>query len=526
MGIKLKGLLIVAVLVTAVVLLLPSFRAYRSGGDPSAIRNKVTLGLDLQGGMYLDVGVDLDAAELKVLDNLAEEIEGELLDLFLDDAIVERRGRQVEVLLPAGESVDWNAEPWNRLLRSFSRNQAGEGLEVIRLLEEERQRIREGAVNQALEVIRTRVDSLGVSEPSIQRQGRQNLLIQLPGLRDRESAINAIGTQALLEFYLVVDDASPRDYDPQKQTLKDFAPRGEAGDIPEEGLVLERRPVLAGDTIRDARVSFSPLDNTPYVSVSFDSVGQERFARITQQNRGRRLAIVLDDRVRSAPVIREAITGGEAQISGGFTLDEATNLVLVLRSGALPAPIDLREERTVGPTLGQDSIRQGLLALAAGFLLVLIFMTAYYKVSGLFAAFALLCNVLLILAALALFQATLTLPGIAGIVLTIGMSVDANVLIFQRIREEIALAAEREGKLRLREAINEGFARAFGTIFDANITTLVAALALLTFGTGPVRGFAVTLTIGILASLFTAVIVTRFFFDLVYGRPNLKRISI
>jgi preprotein translocase subunit SecD len=284
---------------------------------------------------------------------------------------------------------------------------------------------------------------------------------------------------------------------------------------------LEKKILLTGEFIRDAQVRFDPQTNQPYVSLSFDSIGADRFAKITRRSVGRNLAIVLDDKVQSAPVIREAITGGEASISGQFTVEEAGDLGLVLRSGSLPAPIEIREERTVGASLGEDSVAASLNALLLGGLFVLVFMAVYYRVSGLFAVAALVFNIILILSVLSTCGATLTLPGMAGIVLTIGMAVDANVLIFQRIREELRRTENP------RAAIKEGFAKAFRTILDANVTTLFAALALLQFGTGPIKGFAVTLSIGILASMFTAIIVTRLFFDLVYlQRRQLKAISI
>jgi preprotein translocase subunit SecD len=322
---------------------------------------------------------------------------------------------------------------------------------------------------------------------------------------------------------MVAENVTPQTMDPARHVVKYLERRDPISKkvIGREPFVMERRPELTGDTIRDARVQISTLDNLPYVGLSFDSLGADRFAKLTSRNRGRRLAIVLDDKVQSAPVIREAITGGEAQISGNFTMDEATNLAIVLRSGALPAPIQIREERTVGATLGEDSVRQGMLSLVIGGLLVVGFMIIYYGASGLFATLALVFNLLLILAVLAAFQATLTLPGIAGLVLTLGMAVDANVLIFERIREELKRTEN------VRQSVNEGFQKAFGTIFDANLTTLFGTFALLAVGTGPIKGFAITLTIGILASMFTAIVVTRLMFELVYlRRPHLTRISI
>lgn len=523
MGLRVKGIFVLAVLVGSIAALMPTYQAYKEGGKPETIETKVNLGLDLQGGMYLDVEVDTAAAVTGLLDRLTLETEDLLLEKLIDYSYVERRGDVIEVALAGDEKMDWQESPFDRLLRNVIVENAGENVYRFRLTGEETERIREGSVDQALEVIRNRIDSLGVNEPSIQRQGEANLLIQLPGLKDRQSAIDAIGTQAVLEFYLVQDNITPATMDPSRHVVKYEEVRDETTKklLRKVPYVLGKRPVLAGNTLTDARVQISNQDNRPYVSISFNSMGADRFAKITSRNRGRRLAIVLDDKVQSAPVIREAILGGEAQISGQFTMREANTLKIVLGSGSLPAPIRIREERTVGATLGEDSIRQGLMSLAIGGLLVVAFMIFYYRVPGTFAGLALAFNLLLILVVLAGFQATLTLPGIAGIVLTMGMSVDANVLIFERIREEL------RRNTNIRAAINEGFQKAIWTIFDSNLTTLVAAFALLAFGTGPIKGFAVTLSVGILASMFTAIVVTRLLFDLVYlNRRRLATLKI
>jgi preprotein translocase subunit SecD len=284
--------------------------------------------------------------------------------------------------------------------------------------------------------------------------------------------------------------------------------------------LLKKRTLLTGEYLTDARVQIDSQYSEPYVSLSFDSRGARLFEQITGQNIKKRLAIVLDDNVHSAPVIQDKISGGRAQITGRFTMDEARDLAIVLRAGALPAPVKIIEERTVGPSLGRDSIEKGFKSMIIGGLIVIAFMIIYYGMSGAIADFALLLNMLFIMAGLAFFSATLTLPGIAGIILTIGMSVDANVLIFERIREELRL-----GKTP-RASIEGGYGKALVTILDAQVTTLIAALVLFQFGTGPVRGFAVTLSIGIVASLFTAIFITRIVFDYLYVMRGMKRISI
>lgn len=523
MDLRLKGLLIFAVLAVSLYYCYPTYQAYRAGGNPQEVSKKVNLGLDLQGGMYLDIEVIVNEAVTAVLERTTQELEDLFIDNQVDYLTVEVvDDTQIVVELEANEPVDLQGSPYERFLVQFNQETLGTQT-ILTLQTEEIERIEINAIDQALEVIRNRIDQFGVTEPTIQKRGDNSILIQLPGLTDRERAIDLIGTTAVLEFYLVEDYATENNFNRQASVVKY---EEEINPVTNEVMrripyVLGKKPVLTGEFIRDAQVRFDPNDNQPYVGLSFDSIGADRFAKITQKNRGRRLAIVLDDKVQSAPVIREAITGGEASISGLFSIDEASNLALVLRSGALPAPIEIREERTVGASLGEDSVKQGLLSLVIGTAAVLIFMMIYYRVAGVFANVALLFNLTLVVSVLAGFEATLTLPGMAGMVLTLGMAVDANVLIFERIREEL----KRSGHPRA--AINEGFSKAFLTIVDANITTLFGALALLQFGRGPIKGFAVTLSIGIVASMFTAIVVTRFLFEVVYlNRKQLKRFSI
>jgi len=382
---------------------------------------------------------------------------------------------------------------------------------------------KEDAADRAVEVIRNRIDQFGVRETSIQKQGLDQIVVQLPGVTDRQRAIDIIGKTAMLEFKLV----SLEDPEKLKAAIAGVVPEGYElkytldDNVP---LLVEKQAVLTGDALVDAAVSFSQSQfNEPVVTLKFNSEGARRFAEITASNIGRRLAIVLDGKVQSAPNIREAIPSGEAVITGRFDIAQAQDLALILRVGALPAPMHIEEERTVGPLLGQDSINKGVKATLIGCVAVFAFMAVYYLVSGLIADFALLLNLLITLGGLGMLpllfpgvSATLTLPGIAGMALSLGMAIDANVLINERIREELGL-----GK-NLRTAISNGYSRAFTAIFDSNLTTLIAAFLLFQFGTGPIRGFAVTLTIGLIASMFTAIVVTRTVFELLLNFGVLK----
>jgi len=396
---------------------------------------------------------------------------------------------------------------------------------ILNLPEKETRRIKKLAAEQALETIRNRIDQFGVNEPDIRRQGEKRILIQLPGIKDTQRAKELIGKTALLEFKLL-DETHDLD-----AALKGNIPAGSellyqdnedtaTGRVIKSPYLVKKRTLLTGEYLTDARVQIDSQFNEPYISIDFDKKGARIFERITEENVKKRLAIVLDNKVYSAPVIQEKITGGEARITGNFTTEEAHDLAIVLRAGALPAPVKIIEERTVGPSLGADSIRKGLISMYVGGMLIILFMIVYYKVSGLIANIALILNIVLIAGGLAGFQATLTLPGIAGIILTIGMAVDANVLIFERIREEMNL-----GKTQ-RAAVNAGYSKATITILDANVTTLIAALVLFQFGTGPVKGFAVTLSLGVLASMFTALILTRLIFDYLLINRKIKSLSI
>jgi preprotein translocase subunit SecD len=364
-----------------------------------------------------------------------------------------------------------------------------------------------------------------VSEPDIRRQGLNRILIQLPGIKDTQRAKDLIGKTALLEFKLVddtqsIDSALQGNVPPGREILYQIDEDPETQRTSKRPYLLKKRTLLTGAHLTEARVEISNQFNEPHVAITFDKKGARIFERITGDNIKKQLAIVLDNTVYSAPVIQDKIAGGRAQITGRFTMDEARDLAIVLRAGALPAPVNILEERTVGPSLGADSIRKGLLSMIIGGLLVIIFMVIYYKTAGLIADVALFLNILLIGAGLAGLQATLTLPGIAGIILTIGMAVDANVIIFERIREEVALGRTA------RAAIDAGYNRATLTVLDANVTTLIAAVVLFQFGTGPVKGFAVTLSLGVIASLFTALILSRMIFDYILMNRKVKTLSI
>ncbi|MCX5677669.1 MAG: protein translocase subunit SecD [Candidatus Omnitrophica bacterium] len=380
---------------------------------------------------------------------------------------------------------------------------------------------RKDAIDRAMEIIRNRVDQFGVGEMAIQRSGKDNLIVQLPGVTDRERALEIIGKTAHLEFKIVSDNVEDLKKAIAKESVEGYELKYLEGErAGREPLLIAKDASLTGDLLVNAKTEFSSRGfGEPYVSITLNSKGAELFANVTATNVGKRLAIVLDGKVVSAPVIREAIPSGQAQISGNFSVNEANDLSVILRAGALPAPVVVEEERTVGPLLGADSVKSGMKAAIIGTLLVVGFMIFYYRLAGVVADMALVLNVLIILAALSLFKGTLTLPGIAGLILTIGMSVDANVLVYERIREELKL-----GKT-LRAAIASGYHRALSAIVDSNLTTIVAAALIFKFGTGPIRGFAVTLTIGLIANLFTAVTCTRVIFEVMCDQFNLMKLK-
>lgn len=525
------------ILVTATIFLLPTFVLPPPSADkekapkeglarilPSA---RVNLGLDLMGGIHLTLEVEAEKALEASLVQMGQDLMSEATPkgiLMTRPLLVPgpEKTHRIEFTLASPDKADELQKlisDSGGQMEVVSTQSAAEGRVkyTLGLTASTRNRLADLTVDQALATIRNRIDQFGVAEPDVRKeQGGNRISIQLPGMSDPQRAVDIIGKTAHLEFRIVRDDV-----DPQAKVL----PRGvqvlpmeykdKNGLVIEEPVAVDEAVVLTGDRISNAVPAFDNVGNS-VVSLSFDRRGSDMFARITEENVNKRMAIVLDGKIHSAPRINEKIVGGQASISGSFTPATANDLAVVLRAGALPAPVLVLEQRTVGPSLGQESIDMGVMAAAIGGVAVIIFMALYYGASGMVANAMLFLDVGLILSGMAIFGATLTLPGIAGIVLTIGMAVDANVLIFERIREEM-----RRGLSPL-ASIEAGFSRAMLAITDSNLTTIIAALILYQFGTGPVRGFAVTLTIGILASMFTAIFVSRIIFDLWMLKPGRK----
>ena len=498
-------MLVVAVCLLGVALAAPNlFARVDVESLPGWVPNQqINLGLDLQGGSHLLLEVDVAAVLREQLETVVDTVR-----INLRRARIGYRGLGID-----NDHVRFSLrQPGDADKARKALAEIGEEIELdigdgggvtLGLTEESVTARRSAAVEQSIEIIRRRIDETGTREPSIQRQGVDRILVQLPGVEDPDRIKRLLGRTAKMNFRLVDETTAPVDarrgrLPPGSQILP--TDEIDSAGNPEE-LVVRKRVIVSGERLIDAQPTFQ--DAQPVVSFRFDTVGGKRFGDATTKGVGKRLAIVLDGRVISAPVIREPILGGNGIISGSFTVPEANDLALLLRAGALPAPLTILEERTVGPSMGADSIRAGKIASVLGLILVVVFMGLVYGLFGLMANVALVFNLFLIAGVLSLLQATLTLPGIAGIVLTIGMAVDANVLIFERIREEV-----RAGRTPI-SAIDAGYRRALSTIVDANITTLIAAILLFQFGSGPIKGFAVTLAIGIMTSMFTAIMVTR-----------------
>ena len=493
------GILLIVVL--GILYALPNLISKDEAEDlPTWLPHKqVNLGLDLSGGSYLLAEVDLDGVYEQMLEDTLDGVRTELRDARIGYTNLRADGSAVVFNLRDDVGLDRLQEVFGALLSNTLMTEE-DGKQIrIELTDQARIERRNAVMQQTLEIIRRRIDETGTREPSIQRQGEDRVLIQLPGIEDPEGVKAIIGKTAKLTFQMVRQGVNPGDsrLPPGTEALPSGDPTS-----PVENYVVETRIMVSGENLSNAQSTFQ--EGQPVVSIRFDSIGAKRFGQATSENVGQPFAIILDGEVISAPVIREPILGGRAVISGNFTPQDTEDLALLLRAGALPAELTYIEERTVGPGLGADSIRAGEIACILGMIFVVIFMAAAYGTFGVIANVALIANLVLILAALSVLQATLTLPGIAGIVLTIGMAVDANVLIFERIREET-----HHNNRSPVTAIDTGYRRALTTIIDANLTTLIAAALLFFFGTGPIKGFAVTLGIGLITSMFTAIMFGR-----------------
>ena len=543
-GIRGRLLLLSLTVLISIVFFLPSTPVYPTLPDwwknylPS---RGITLGLDLQGGIHMVLEVEEEKAVESLVERTASSIK-DLLDAekFPVESVKRTGSAELTVTLSGPDKKTDIAKKIEANYPNFIPKESPGNELVYHLREGEAIRIKDSATTQALETIRNRIDQFGVTEPLIQRQGPKQIVIQLPGVKDSKRAKELIGKTALLEFKLLDEDH------PLSRTLPlsitalneetfmaeygSKVPEGdelmfervadkETGEVRKRPYLVKKRTMMTGDVLTDARVNIGQF-NEPYVSISMNGTGAQVFERITAENVKKRLAIILDNNIYSAPVIQDRIAGGNAQVTGSFTTQEANDLAIVLRAGALPAPVHTIQDLTVGPSLGQDSIRMGIRATILAGVLVILFMMIYYRMSGLVADMALLLNLIVLMGILAALNATLTLPGIAGIILTIGMGVDSNVLIFERIREEL-----RQGK-PVRLAVDAGYDKAFLTIVDSHVTTLITALVLFLFGTGPIKGFAVSLSLGITINLFTALVGTKVVFDFINSRWKLQRLSI
>jgi len=518
-GTEKKRLLFVGVLVVlSLVVLAPNFFAKLPESWPA---NPVKLGLDLRGGSYLVLGVQTEEAVKSRLASIASAIRAESRKKKFGVVRARQVGQnEIELTLLNDSKLDalesFIQREYSNLRSSGPAKTSGRRV-VLRynISDISAKEIEKNAVEQAIETVNNRVNQYGVAEPVIQRTGEKRLTVQLPDVTDLDRVKRTIGSVAKLEFRLTCDQ------DLNRQRAIGSRVSCESMDVREGGTqLIEEDVLMTGDAIDTAQATVDPTSNEVEVILSLTNTGRRTFANITSENVGRQLAIILDGIVQSAPVIRERIGGGRASITGGFTLEDATLLSIILRAGALPAPLTFLEERTVGATLGADSINKGINALLIGAGLVILFTFVYFKTAGGLAVVSLTLNLVFLMTLLALLNATLTLPGLAGIVLTVGMAIDGNVIIFERIKEELRNGATARG------AIEAGFKKAHWTILDANITTLLTGLVLYGFGTGPIKGFAVTLCFGIVSSVFCVLFVSRLGFDLLRLKPGTKELSI
>lgn len=495
---KIKIIITVLITIVALIYVAPNFNIRLFAGAPE---NKVNLGLDLKGGSHLLLSVDFDDYIKDITSSAAEAVKKHLRDEKIGyknfhikpnhiSFIVREEGQHAKL-----KKLIYKADPD----LSYEMN---DNMVTLSYSEYALNQLQDKVIEQSIEIVRMRVDSTGTKEPTIQRHGSLNILLQVPGEDNPSELKRVLGTTAKLSFHKVEKSGINDESSAREKLSKKLLPLIEG----EGALWINSKPIITGENLINAHIQFQ--NGAPVVQFSLNQIGAKKFAEFTQKNRGERLAIILDGKILSAPVINEPINSGEGFISGNFSVDSATELALMLKAGALPTPLKIIEERVIGPNLGADSVESGKLAAYIGFILVVSFMILTYGMLGIFASISLVIGLIYIFALLTMLQATLTLPGIAGIILTIGMAVDANVLIYERIREEIA-----KGKSNL-YSIKIGFESAFRTILDSNITTLIAAFLLYNFGVGAIKGFAVTLTIGIIASMYSAVVITRIMIDL------------
>ena len=509
-----KATLVILVISLGIIFTLPSL-LYKENSNNWFFDNKINLGLDLQGGSYLLLEVQTEVLMQEELNNISDSIQ--FIARGLQTNIINIISEEDEIQLRFS-----NNDKLEEIREKFKNNYRNVNVTIknntmkIAINEIFKKNIKESAIKQSLEIVRKRIDESGTKEPLIQRSGKKRILLQLPGIKDPERIKELLGTTAKLTFHMVDDE----------DTISLKANRAPFGKIivadfynPEIKYLVEKKSRVGGENLVDAKASFDPQEGHA-VSFRFDTTGAQKFGKATSENVGKRFAVILDGVVITAPVINTAITGGSGIITGNFSSQEAADLSVLLRAGALPAPLSIIEERSVGPGLGADSIASGKIAAIIGMICVCIFMILIYGVFGLLANLSLIANLFIIVSLLGTIGATLTLPGIAGIVLTIGMAVDANVLVFERIKEE---ANKTTSAL---EAVKNGFDKALSTILDANITTLIAALLLFVFGSGPIKGFSITLSLGVLASMFTAIMFTNFLIYLWFNFSKKKEINL
>ena len=483
-------------------------------------KKKINLGLDLQGGSYLLLEVDSSPLQKRHLQAKVIPLKKKLIEKKINYRKFKINEKEINFEISKDDkkkfeefftnTKDNDINVFLNQYRSFELDFKFINNKVfINLSKNGIINLNTSAVDQSIEIVRRRIDETGTKEASILRRGSNRILVELPGVKDPERIKELLGKTAQLAFRMVTSDKS--EFGNDTFTLKDTG----------EEIVVSKRVIISGDNLIDAKPRFDNINQEPIVAFTLNRLGSQRFGQATTKNIGKRLAIILDNQAISAPVIQDSITGGQGTISGNFTFQSATDLALLLRSGALPAPLSIVEERTVGPDLGQDSIEAGVVSLFVGFILVILFMIFKYRLFGIIANVALISNLLMLLGFLTLLEATLTLPGIAGIILTVGMAVDANVLIFERIKEEIY-----KGSSNNIQAFDLGFKRSIVTILDANITTLIASIILFIFGSGPVKGFAVTLSIGLITTLFSAYFISRHLTSMVVFRNREKKLLV